>query len=241
MNYLSLSSEEEVLHAVPEIERPRLFRPRPNPFDKYTNGEFCTRYRLQTNTTLVVIGLLEEELSPMTLRNHSLSAGDQMLVTLRFYAAGKYLSFAKFIIFIFKHIKCKSVVNDLTPMLTCKNCKNIAYALKDYMMTPLLNPTTPAEQNYNNAHIQTRNCIERCLVVWKRRFACLYLGLRTKVDITLVIIVATVVLHNIAINENDTNNYEDGVVDEEVEQEVMQVSNGGGNAVRRALIENVFA
>ncbi|KAF2882683.1 hypothetical protein ILUMI_23485 [Ignelater luminosus] len=116
-----------------------------------------------------------------------------------------------------------------------------AYALKDYMMTPLLNPTTSAEQNYNNAHIQTRNCIERCFGVWKRRFACLSLGLRTKVDTTLVIIVATAVLHNIAINENDTNNFEDVVVDEEVEQEVMQVNNGGGNAVRRALIENVFA
>ncbi|KAF2882123.1 hypothetical protein ILUMI_24045 [Ignelater luminosus] len=99
MNYLSSSSDEEVLDAVAEIERSRLFRPRPNPFDKYT----------------------DEELSPMTLRNHSLSAGDQILVTLRFYAT---------------------------------------------------------------------------------------------------------VLHNIAINENDTNNFEEVVVDEEVEQEVMQVNNG---------------
>ncbi|KAF2892897.1 hypothetical protein ILUMI_13277 [Ignelater luminosus] len=193
MNYLSSSSDEKVLDAVAEIESPRLFLPRSNPFDKYTDGEFRTRYRLQRNTTVVVIGILEEELSPITLRNHSLSAGDQILVTLRFYATG-----------------------------------DSAYALKDCMMTLLLNPTTPAEQNYNNAHIQTRNCIERCFGVWKRRFACLSLGLRTKVD-------------NIAINENDTNYFEDVVVDEEVEQEVMQVNNGGGNAVRRALIENVFA
>lgn len=115
-----------------------------------------------------------------------------------------------------------------------------AYALKEYMMTPLLNPTTAAEQNYNNAHIHTRNCIERCFGVWKRRFACLSLGLRTKLDTTLAIIVATAVLHNIAINEKDVDDFEDVVVNEEVEQEVIQNNNGGGNAVRRALIENVF-
>lgn len=87
-NYLSSSSDEEVLNVIADIERPRLFRARPKPLDKYNDEEFRSRYRLCKNTVVVIIRLIEEELSPMTLRNHSLSAGDQLLVTLRFYATG---------------------------------------------------------------------------------------------------------------------------------------------------------
>ncbi|RZC43176.1 DDE Tnp 4 domain containing protein [Asbolus verrucosus] len=38
------------------------------------------------------------------------------------------------------------------------------YACTSYLMTPLLNPTTQAELNYNTAHKTTKNCIERCSV-----------------------------------------------------------------------------
>ncbi|KAI4468974.1 hypothetical protein MML48_2g00018845 [Holotrichia oblita] len=43
------------------------------------------------------------------------------------------------------------------------------YGVKSYMMTPLANPQTPAEHLYNEAQIRTRNVIERCFGVWKRR------------------------------------------------------------------------
>lgn len=36
-----------------------------------------------------------------------------------------------------------------------------AYPLKSYLLTPLLNPQTQSQQLYNEAHIRTRNCIER--------------------------------------------------------------------------------
>ncbi|CAI6359742.1 unnamed protein product [Macrosiphum euphorbiae] len=41
---------------------------------------------------------------------------------------------------------------------------------KPYIFTPLLNPVTNAEKNYNKAHIKTRNIVERVFGVWKRKF-----------------------------------------------------------------------
>jgi hypothetical protein len=95
--------------------------------------------------------------------------------------------------------------------------------------------------NYNTAHKSTRNCIERCFGDWKRRFPCLSLGLRTKLENTLTIIVATAVLHNVAINKNDGADDFDLIQDyENVEEEVNHDAGAGGNTVRRALIDTVF-
>ncbi|XP_071646583.1 putative nuclease HARBI1 [Temnothorax longispinosus] len=67
-----------------------------------------------------------------------------------------------------------------------------------YLMTPVLNPTTPAEHLYNEAQIRTRSKIERCFGIWKRRFAVLSIGTRFHtVKRALPVIVATAVLHNI--------------------------------------------
>ncbi|XP_066590574.1 putative nuclease HARBI1 [Prorops nasuta] len=67
-----------------------------------------------------------------------------------------------------------------------------------YLLTPLQNPTTPAESLYNEAQIRTRCIIERCFGVWKRTFAVFSIGSRfRKVERTLSVIVATEVLHNI--------------------------------------------
>lgn len=65
-------------------------------------------------------------------------------------------------------------------------------------MTPVLNPTTTAEQRYNNAQVLARNCIERTNGILKRRFPCLKYGMRLRVKNSLAVIVATTVLHNIA-------------------------------------------
>ncbi|XP_031348100.1 putative nuclease HARBI1 [Photinus pyralis] len=77
------------------------------------------------------------------------------------------------------------------------------YGLKQYLLTPLLNPITRPQQLYNESHIRTRNCIERTNGVWKRRFPVLCYGLRCEMETGLTIIVATAVLHNIAINMRD--------------------------------------
>lgn len=56
------------------------------------------------------------------------------------------------------------------------------YPCKPYLLTPLATPISRAEQNYNCAQIKTRNCVERAFGVLKRRFPCLRMGLRVKVN-----------------------------------------------------------
>ncbi|XP_036150400.1 putative nuclease HARBI1 [Monomorium pharaonis] len=72
------------------------------------------------------------------------------------------------------------------------------YACTSYMMTPLDQCNTAAEHLYNESQIRTRNSIERLFGVWKRRFPVMALGLRVSVKNSFPIIIATVVLHNIA-------------------------------------------
>ncbi|XP_060882080.1 putative nuclease HARBI1 [Metopolophium dirhodum] len=116
------------------------------------------------------------------------------------------------------------------------------YPCRKYLMTPLLNPTTAAEKKYQNAQIGTRNVIERVFGVLKRRFPVLSVGLRIQPKSALITIVATAVLHNILLKQNDTMPQNDLQIDDELFEEldalpVQQV----GNAVRNNLIENYFS
>jgi len=77
------------------------------------------------------------------------------------------------------------------------------YACRAYMLTPVINPTSPSEMAYNNAHAKARNCIERANGMLKRRFPALKYGIRMHVENILPVIVSTVVLHNIAVTVGD--------------------------------------
>ncbi|KAL0858513.1 hypothetical protein ABMA27_012375 [Loxostege sticticalis] len=77
-----------------------------------------------------------------------------------------------------------------------------AYPCKSYLLTPLLNPESENEMNYNRAHIKTRNTIERCFGVWKRRFPVLALKIRLCLETTQAVVIATSVLHNICKRMN---------------------------------------
>lgn len=130
------------------------------------------------------------------------------------------------------------------------------YASRAYMLTPLVNPATAAEHSYNAAHVAARNCIERTNGILKRRFACLKYCLRLKLENILPVIVATVVLHNIAVMTRDDEPGDDDELDEYINRrrqqglqvdydpvEVMPLTGNiaaGATGVRRALIDNVF-
>lgn len=77
------------------------------------------------------------------------------------------------------------------------------YKLEPYLFTPILRPQNRSEERYNEAHISTRNTVERCFGVWKQRFQCLLHGMCVKLENVKPTIVALAVLHNIAINNGD--------------------------------------
>ena len=93
------------------------------------------------------------------------------------------------------------------------------YACRRYMLTPLNNPTTAAEHAYNAAQILARNCIERTIGMLKRRYPALKYGLHLKLKNTLPVIVACVVLHNIAVTLGEEEPAED---DDELQQYVTE-------------------
>jgi hypothetical protein len=72
------------------------------------------------------------------------------------------------------------------------------YPLKSYLITPLANTNTRAENLFNEAQIRTRNPVERSYGVWKRRFPILSSGISLKTEKVQWIIVATAVLNNMA-------------------------------------------
>ncbi|XP_038047967.1 putative nuclease HARBI1 [Patiria miniata] len=73
-----------------------------------------------------------------------------------------------------------------------------AYALRPWLMTPIENPITDAERNYNRCHRRTRVKVEQTFGQLKRKFPCLALGLRVSPSRTCQIIKACCVLHNLA-------------------------------------------
>lgn len=77
------------------------------------------------------------------------------------------------------------------------------YGVTKYLIPPLLHTVTNAEKLFNESQIRTRNPIERCFGVLKRRFPILSIGMRVSLETTQSIIVATAVLHNIAILERE--------------------------------------
>ena len=129
------------------------------------------------------------------------------------------------------------------------------YACRRYMLTPILNPTTAPERNYNNAQISARNCIERTNGILKRRFPALKYGLRIRTENVLPVIVATTVLHNIAASLGDAEPPHDALLHDfitsrrnaglrveydEVDVVPPAVHHPGANGMRRSVVENHF-
>ncbi|GJQ87845.1 hypothetical protein Trydic_g1813 [Trypoxylus dichotomus] len=103
------------------------------------------------------------------------------------------------------------------------------YALQPYLMTKLQEARTAAENLYNESIIRTRDVVARQYGVWKRRFPILRFGMRLNLDSVMAIVVATAVLHNIAIEmkEPRPNEEADFVVEdhEEERDNVINVNN----------------
>lgn len=82
------------------------------------------------------------------------------------------------------------------------------YASETFLAVPLRNnpnrQRTRAENLYQKAHIASRNIVERFNGQWKKRFPCLWVGMRFRnVETVQNVIVATAVLHNICKMHGD--------------------------------------
>lgn len=62
-----------------------------DPLQYYTERELRSRYRFGREGIEFIVDLLADEISPATRRSHSLSAKEQILITLRFVASGSFL------------------------------------------------------------------------------------------------------------------------------------------------------
>lgn len=123
------------------------------------------------------------------------------------------------------------------------------YACRKYIMTPLNQVRTPQENLYQESLIRTRQTVERCFGVWKRRFPILSKGIRVTlntIDKADYYIVACAILHNVAILAREDEPPVDPDVFIDVENGDIPTENGLGDVnvnhqVRRGIIENYFA
>lgn len=117
------------------------------------------------------------------------------------------------------------------------------YANTNVLLTPLAAIGSAAENLYNESHIRTRNTVERCFGVWKRRFPILSNGIRVALSTSQAIVVATAILHNIAINEHDGEPEEEPELESETNDNDNQdnlMDNNRNNMRRGVLIRNHF-
>ncbi|RMX52253.1 hypothetical protein pdam_00007931 [Pocillopora damicornis] len=94
------------------------------------------------------------------------------------------------------------------------------YACQAYLLTPILKLKNTGEVCYNTAHRHTRCVIERCFGLLKGCFPCLHLGLCTALPNTLIIIVATAVLHNFALIHREQD-FDEDIEDENVPFDIV--------------------
>lgn len=116
------------------------------------------------------------------------------------------------------------------------------YTLKPYLMTKLRETQTVAQNLFNESIVRTRCVVERQYGVWKRRFPVLKLGMRVHLETAFSIIVATAVLHNLAIEEKEEIPEEWFNPDEDnADIEPLPIANDiDGDNVRQLLILNHF-
>lgn len=115
------------------------------------------------------------------------------------------------------------------------------YVVSSYLITPLLEPITAAENIFNESQIRTRNVIERSFGIWKRRFPVNSLGMRLNLETVQDVILATAILHNIAIEQNEELPEIDIDIQETFVPEMIVQENDQNDSVRRLLIQNYFA
>ncbi|XP_043246918.1 putative nuclease HARBI1 [Amphibalanus amphitrite] len=117
---------------------------------------------------------------------------------------------------------------------------------KPWMLTPFGNPETPAQRRYNYAQKRGRVLIEQSFGQVKRRFRGLLDGFRTSPERANIATVAAMVLHNIAKERGQPDNFDDAQPgDLEMEEECTLPATAGaefpeGRRFRDHIVETFF-
>lgn len=125
------------------------------------------------------------------------------------------------------------------------------YSIQPYLMTKLQEVNLPAENLFNESIIRTRNVVETQYGVWKRRFPILSTGIRLNLETAMSVIVATAIIHNIAVELNDDfpdDWFDDPIVEDADENFVgglndfhyVRVGANMGRHVRQLIINEHF-
>ncbi|XP_053315964.1 transcription termination factor 4, mitochondrial isoform X1 [Spea bombifrons] len=119
-----------------------------------------------------------------------------------------------------------------------------SYGVKSWLLTPVCNPATNAEAEYNSAHRATHCVVEHTFGVLKSRFRCLdhsggaFLYSPEKV---CKIIVVCCILHNIAIMKNNTIDVAQDLRPNDQNEDQMEDGNTiEGKAQRERVIKEFF-
>ncbi|XP_072400497.1 uncharacterized protein [Diabrotica undecimpunctata] len=231
MNFSTISSdssEDEFLY----IRRPIAYSERINYINQYYDISFYERFRLTKETFMSLLEQIEPLIKLPTNRGGAVTPLQQLLLTLRFFASGSmHVSVADYM-GISRATASRTIKRVSAAIASLSRQYIKMYETNDEMVQApeefyaiarfprcigaidctliridspggLHDARTEAENLYNESLIRTRNVVERQYGVWKRRFPILRNGMRLNLDVTMNLIVATALLHNIAIEDGD--------------------------------------
>lgn len=121
-----------------------------------------------------------------------------------------------------------------------------AYGAQSFICKPLANAESIPEKRYQKSQIKTRNAAERAFGVLKRRFPCLALGMRFKLNRLQDVIVACCILHNFIIMEDELHEVDQAAQEEIDVQEMlshqleMSRQNNRNQSIQDFVIESHF-
>ncbi|XP_041363668.1 putative nuclease HARBI1 [Gigantopelta aegis] len=117
------------------------------------------------------------------------------------------------------------------------------YPCKPWLMTPLPETSSRAEEKYNSSHCRTRNTVERAFGLLKSRFRCLHKStgcLPFSPTRCSHVIMAAFKLHNFCLDLKLPNPPEVDADTFQVDQDACQ-DQQEGRQIRRQLIEQYFS
>uniref|UniRef100_A0A672LWG1 Putative nuclease HARBI1 n=1 Tax=Sinocyclocheilus grahami TaxID=75366 RepID=A0A672LWG1_SINGR len=242
------------------------------PLEQYTSEELYARFRFGRDDIKYIADLVRPTLQHQTQRSHALSVEEQCLIALRFYACGTFyqvigdnMGVRKATVSnVVKAIQLRLSTSffqmgNMPSTIGAIDCTHVHIQAPREREWEYVNRKGRHSINIqlvgnadliitNSGTLQLLTCKTRCAIeclngVLKRRFACLNY-LREQPKVACNIILACIVLHNIATRRHVPldDNFDGPAPDVEPEQPPMFLPNEGhtGHSIIDAIVRNYF-